>query len=66
MLTPRVAFGGAIALSAVWIVLAIVIAVPSGWVHLFLAVGATLIAVGIVRTDGRTDGQTSTTRRSDV
>lgn len=48
-MTPRVAFGGATALIAVWVVLAFIAAIPSGWVHLLLAVGATLIAVAIAK-----------------
>jgi hypothetical protein len=33
------------------VVLAFVLAIPSGWVHLLLAAGAVLIAAGIVETD---------------
>jgi hypothetical protein len=36
---------------AVWIVLAFGMAIPSGFVHVFLAVGVVLIAVGIVQAD---------------
>ena len=32
-----------------WIVLTFVVAVPSGWVHLLLALATILIAVGIVK-----------------
>lgn len=49
-MTSRVAFGSAAALLVAWVMLAFVVAIPSGWVHLLLAVGATLIAVAIVRT----------------
>ena len=35
----------------VWIVLAFGMAIPSGFVHIFLAVGVVLIAVGIVQAD---------------
>ncbi len=38
--------GVAICLVA-WIVLAFVLAIPSGWVHVPLAAGAILVAVGI-------------------
>lgn len=31
-----------------WVVLAFVVAIPSGWVHLPLAGGTVLLAVGIV------------------
>lgn len=47
-----------------WIVVAFVIAVTAGWVHLLLAAGTVMIARGIVlspaagKTDGQTDGQT--------
>ena len=34
----------------VWAVLAFGMAVPTGWVHVFLALGAVLIAIGIVQT----------------
>jgi hypothetical protein len=33
---------------AVWVVLAFGMAIPSGFVHVFLALGVVLIAVGIV------------------
>jgi hypothetical protein len=36
---------------AVWIVLAFGMAMPSGFVHIFLALGVVLIAVGIVHAD---------------
>ena len=36
---------------AVWVVLAFGMAIPSGFVHIFLAVGVVLIAVGIVQAD---------------
>jgi hypothetical protein len=37
----------------VWGMLAFVLAIPSGWVHLPLALGAASIAVGIVEADGK-------------
>jgi hypothetical protein len=36
---------------AVWVVLAFGMAIPSGFVHVFLALGVALIAVGIVQAD---------------
>jgi hypothetical protein len=42
---------GAVACLALWVVLAFVMAVPSGWVHVPLALATVLIAVAIVRGD---------------
>ncbi len=39
---------GGVACLGLWIVLAFVAAIPSGWVHLPLAIGVTLIARGLV------------------
>lgn len=39
---------GAVICITLWIVLAFVAAIPSGWAHLPLAVGTVLIAVAIV------------------
>lgn len=39
---------GGVACVGLWIVLAFVAAIPSGWVHLPLAIGVTLIARGLV------------------
>lgn len=50
MMTTRTAFAGAAISLTAWIVLAFVTAIPRGWVHVLLAVGATLVAVGIVQT----------------
>ncbi len=36
-----------------WVVLAFALAIPSGWVHLPLALGVALIAVGIVEANGK-------------
>lgn len=36
---------------AVWVILAFVTAIPSGWVHIPLAAGVILIVVAIVRSD---------------
>ncbi len=44
-------FVSALASLALWVVLAFGLAVPSGWVHLFLAAGAVLIAAGIIEAD---------------
>ena len=38
-----------IVLIGLWIVLAFVMAIPSGWVHLPLAAGFTLIGAGIIQ-----------------
>ena len=51
-MTAPIAFGAAAVALAAWAVLAFVVAIPSGWVHLLLAVGATLVAAGIVKTNG--------------
>jgi hypothetical protein len=45
-----VALGG-LACIALWVVLAFVLAIPSGWVHLPLAVGVVLMATAIVLTE---------------
>jgi hypothetical protein len=39
---------GAVALLALWVVLAFVAAIPSGWVHIPLALGSVLIVRAIV------------------
>ncbi|MDH3496284.1 MAG: hypothetical protein OER21_05950 [Gemmatimonadota bacterium] len=46
----------AIVCLAVWIVLAFVLAVPSGWVHLPLAVAALVIVRAIVAADAERAG----------
>jgi hypothetical protein len=46
---PLYAITGGFLLLGAWIVLAFVMAIPSGWVHLPLAAGVTLIAVGIIQ-----------------
>lgn len=43
----KLVFGLAVVLLVVWIWLAFVSAIASGWVHLPLAAAATLIALGI-------------------
>ncbi len=43
------------ALVLAWIGFALLAAWPSGWVHLPLAIGVVLIAVGIVRSDQEGD-----------
>jgi hypothetical protein len=48
MLTSRTALVAAVASLAAWVVLALVMKIPSGWVHLPLAAGAILVAVAIV------------------
>ena len=48
-MTVTIAFGTAVVALLLWAVLAFVVAIPSGWVHVLLAIGATLIAVGIVK-----------------
>ena len=41
-------FAAALLLLILWVVLAFVAAIPSGWVHVLLAVGCILVARGIV------------------
>lgn len=50
-------FGIALFLLALWVVLAFVLAIPSGWAHVPLAVASVLMAVGIVKQaeSGRSD-----------
>jgi hypothetical protein len=36
-----------------WAILAFAMAIPSGWVHVPLAVGVVLVAIGIVEADTR-------------
>jgi hypothetical protein len=45
-----VSIAGGVACLGLWIVLAFVVAIPSGWVHLPLAIGAVLIARGLALT----------------
>ncbi len=45
----NIALLGTIACLIAWIVLAFVVALPNGWVHLPLAIGTALLTVGIVR-----------------
>ena len=47
---PIISFLAAALLIVLWVVLAFVEAIPSGWVHLPLAAGATLVAIGIIET----------------
>ena len=47
----------AIASLILWIVLAFVVAIPSGWVHVPLAGGVVLLAVGIVEGTRDTAGK---------
>lgn len=47
----NIAVGAAILCVVGWIILAFVLAIPSGWVHIPLAAGAVLTAKAIV--DGR-------------
>ncbi len=44
---------GALICILLWIYLAFVAAIPSGWVHVPLAVGVVLVATGIARDDGK-------------
>ena len=48
---PGLLLLGGIAGLGLWIVLAFVLALPSGWVHLPLALGVCLIALAIIRTE---------------
>ena len=45
---PAFALAGAAGCIALWVVLALVMAVPSGWVHIPLALGVCLIAAAII------------------
>ena len=45
---PWVGYVAGLALIALWVVLALVMAIPSGWVHVPLALGVTCIAVAII------------------
>ncbi|MBI4500018.1 MAG: hypothetical protein HY700_02535 [Gemmatimonadetes bacterium] len=45
---PAFALVAAAVCLVVWVVLAFVVAIPSGWVHVPLAIGACLVAVAIV------------------
>ncbi len=40
-----------------WMILAFWLAIPSGWVHLPLAVGTVLIAIGVVTGRGKSAGE---------
>ncbi len=40
-----------------WAVLAFGMAIPTGWVHVFLALGVVLIAIGIVGSRDKPDAQ---------
>jgi hypothetical protein len=55
---PLIAVLGGAVCVAVWIVLAFVVAIPSGWVHILLAIGVVLFSVAIIESapangDGR-------------
>ena len=52
---PAFALAAAAVCLALWIVLAFVMAIPSGWVHLPLAIGACLVAIAIIESNP-TDG----------
>lgn len=45
---PLVGYLAGVGLILLWIVLAFVMAIPSGWVHVPLALGVTCIAVAII------------------
>ena len=45
---PAFALAGAAGCIALWVVLAFVMAIPSGWVHVPFALGICLIAVAII------------------
>jgi 1,4-dihydroxy-2-naphthoate octaprenyltransferase len=47
---PMFGYVAGLGLIAVWVVLAFVMAIPSGWVHVPLALGVTCIAVAIIET----------------
>jgi len=48
---PAFALAGAAGCIALWVVLAFVMAIPSGWVHIPLALGACLIAIAIIESN---------------
>jgi 1,4-dihydroxy-2-naphthoate octaprenyltransferase len=50
-LKPLAAALGGLACIALWAVLAFVLAIPSGWVHLPLAIGVVLMATAIILTE---------------
>ena len=45
------------ALLGAWMILAFGLAIPSGWVHVPLAVGTVLIAMGVVTGRGKSTGE---------
>ena len=47
---PVVGYMAGLALIVVWVVLAFVLAIPSGWVHVPLALGVICVAVAIIQT----------------
>ena len=50
-ISPAVALGAALAALGLWVVLAFVVAIPSGWVHVPLAIGICLIAIAIIESN---------------
>ena len=50
---PLVTLLMAVASLALWVILAFVAAIPSGWVHVPLALGAVLLAVAIIQSPPR-------------
>jgi hypothetical protein len=57
-LTRPVALTAGVVLLVLWVVLAFVLAIPAGWVHLLLAVGICFLAAAITLTEptGAADG----------
>ena len=47
---PLVGYVAGLVLLAIWVVLAFVMAIPSGWVHVPLALGISVIAIAIIQT----------------
>ena len=48
---PAFALAAAALAIVLWVILAFVMAVPSGWVHVPLAIGACLVAVAILESN---------------
>ena len=58
-LTPVAALVSGVVLLVLWVVLAFVVAIPAGWIHLALALGISLIAAAIVLTEPGADRSSS-------
>jgi hypothetical protein len=47
---PLVGYLAGVVMLVIWVVLAFVMAIPSGWVHVPLALGVSAIAIAIIQT----------------